>query len=68
MKIIVNKEYGGFALSTEAVELYEKYSGKEYNWVYIDRADKDLVKVVEELGSERSSGCFSKLKFIKYWR
>jgi hypothetical protein len=52
-KVVVNACCGGFGLSKEASELYEKYSGKDANKLFNSiaaRADLDLVRVVEELG------------------
>ncbi len=53
MKIVINTEYGGFGLSEAAQKRYAELSGKTpATWYNIDRADKYLVQVVEELGDE----------------
>lgn len=45
--------FGGVALSSEAIALYEKYNGLQ-EYPYIERHDPILVRVVEELGEESS--------------
>lgn len=53
MKIVINKCYGGFGLSKEAMDLYlEKKSmqGENLHDSEIARNDPVLVEVVEELG------------------
>ena len=64
-KIVINRCYGGFGLSTEAEELYKKLSGKKEVWDFrLKREDKFLIEVVEKLG-EKASGRFSELKIVK---
>lgn len=58
-KVVYNDSYGGFTLSDEAKEILE---AKGYNDFYeIERHNKDLVEVVEQLG-KRASGHYSKLE------
>jgi hypothetical protein len=116
MKVVINKCYGGFGLSREALREYAKLKGKEL-WFYranpanfkemvidngcnektifstafdknfgetmseettseaykqnyfsnfdISRDDKDLIEVVEKLGSKRSSGSCSCLQVVE---
>ena len=111
MKIIINKCYGGFSLSADAIDLYLEKKGekcfrytnrtlgeklirtnkKNDSWNVhcfikdlgdgpvewpkdndgyfynrdISRDDKILVEVVEELGSEKSSGECAKLEIVE---
>lgn len=121
MKIVVNRCYGGFGLSTEAEKLYLKYIGKECffykqieyrykdgkdKYIRVDKGDRGLlvytvtedlgettddigghndskhpdvywysgnlerndpilVRVVEELGSDKASGTCSKLEVVE---
>lgn len=79
MKVVINKCFGGFGLSVEAVEMYAKAKGidpghkvKTFGTEYfsnfydgdLDRADPDLVQVVELLG-EKSWGHCSKLEVVE---
>lgn len=58
MKIVINTDYGGFGLSETAQRRYLELIGKDpekwmnYRWHNLDRTDKALVQVVEELGDE----------------
>ena len=58
-KIVVNRSFGGFGLSDEALVRL----GRSDAW-NIDRDDPELVKCVEELGAKRASGEFSKLDIV----
>lgn len=67
-RIVINKCYGGFSLSEEAIDLYKAKAGMEeyeplsaYN---IYRADPNLVEVVEELG-EKADGDCAELKIVE---
>ena len=57
-KIVINKCYGGFGLSQEALGLYNELSGKneDYDWD-IQRNDPYLVQVVETLGKKANGFC-----------
>lgn len=61
VKIVYNACYGGFGLSDEALDLYEKLTGNRPEW-HDDfvRHDPHLVAVVEQLG-ERANGSYSEL-------
>lgn len=64
MKVVINRCYGGFGLSNEAMNRYNELSGKNLEYYYsIDRDDPYLVQVVEELG-DSSNGGYSKLKVV----
>jgi hypothetical protein len=62
-KIVYNACYGGFSLSTEALELYAKLKGTETHKYgrYLSRSDPVLIQVVEQLG-ERANGRFARLQ------
>lgn len=50
MKIVLNKDFGGFGLSKKAY----KYLGEEWDGM---RTDEKLIKCVEELGREANGVC-----------
>ena len=73
-KVVINGCYGGFGLSQLAlnilyknhpdmIEVYENYRGQELMYLSdeIERHDKRLVEVVENLGSEDSSASCANL-------
>lgn len=64
IQVVINRCYGGFGLSDEALELYIKKSGitDVYDWM-ISRQDPHLVEVVRELGSKANGKC-AKLKIV----
>lgn len=76
-KVAINSCFGGFSLSNEAIELLSKYKGRDvespvyftHDWHFlpddIPRDDPDLIKVIEELGSEKASGRFAELTIVK---
>lgn len=60
MKVVINKCYGGFSLSKAAIKEYAKRTNKpesEFYALYIDRDDKDLVAIVEEMGEAANGNC-----------
>lgn len=64
MKIVINKCYGGYSLSEAA---YKKLGLKWDGYGYAfddDRANPDLVKVVEDLGTD-ASGTFARLGVVE---
>lgn len=65
MKIVINRQFGGFQLSREAYEFlgidYDGY-GFEYR-DYDKRTDPKLVECVERLG-EKASGMLANLKVV----
>ena len=64
MKIVINTCYGGFGLSKEALDLYNKRAGtvitRERD---IGRNNPILVEIVEQLG-EAADGGFAELKVV----
>lgn len=65
MKIVINRCYGGFGLSPEAILKYTELKGIEYNdFIGSERNDPILVQLVEEMGS-KSCANFSKLKIVE---
>ena len=67
MKIVINRCFGGFALSGKAMKLYMSRKGltEEVSNYKLERNDPVLVSVVEELGSLRASAAFSELKVVE---
>ena len=58
---LYNGCYGGFSLSDECIELYEKETGNEVSdW---NRTDPHLIKLFLEKGSTWISGVFSNILF-----
>lgn len=53
-KVVYNNYYGGFGLSDKAQKLLDELKDEEVDYYDLPRHDKDLVAVVEELGSEAS--------------
>ena len=76
MKVVINRCFGGFGLSDEAIELYAekkgiklgeklKYGGYEELWEGdIPRNDLVLVWVVEHLGL-KANGDYAQLKVVE---
>lgn len=77
MKILINRCYGGFGLSKEALDIYCEKKGinpgkwnnawkfyEEFSDTSIDRTDPILISVVEELG-EKANGQCAKLSIIE---
>ena len=66
MKIVINRCYGGFDLSSAALTRYAEIAGaKPHRRVWdFDRTDPVLVRVVEELGVE-ANGYSSSLKVVE---
>lgn len=62
MKIVVNRCYGGFGLSQEALDFLDTNSGHQYGWPHM-RHSIELVECVEELGN-KAGGEYSELKVI----
>ena len=58
MKVVYNGCFGGFSLSDKAIDLYNKKSGLEVaRYPDLERHDKYLVEVVEELGKLADGFC-----------
>ena len=77
MKVVINKCFGGYGLSAEAIRVYckakgidpgKQIKGQEYFSNFYDgeipRNDPDLVRIVEQL-KERSWGMCAKLKVVE---
>ncbi len=67
-RIAINKCFGGFGLSDEALDLYKAKSGMgkddEVYAMDIKRDDPDLIEVIEELGPMAYGDC-AELKIVK---
>ena len=68
IKVVINRCYGGFSLSSEALS-YMALHAPELDCTFggdrdIPRDHPVLVRCVEELGSERASGVHAKLKVV----
>ena len=63
MKVVVNKSFGGFGLSEEAMRLYTERGGASEEDYSMDRTDPILVALVEELG-EKVNGRYAQLAII----
>lgn len=65
-KVVINRCFGGFGLSEDAMSLYKQHKGindvELYDWE-IARDDPILVQVVEELGPKAEGG-FSELMIV----
>jgi len=67
IKVVINKDFGGFDLSDEAETLYKERKGiTDPDWWYKDipRNDPVLIQIVEELG-DKADGTFSALKIVE---
>ena len=88
-KIVLNRCYGGFEISNEAIEELLKRKGIKFkkginefdSVIFLDendkeidffryeninlRTDKDLIKLIEEKGSNFVSGFLSRLEIVK---
>ena len=66
MKLVINKCYGGFGLSKEAMDLYLEKKGMQGEKIHrseIDRTDPILIEVVDELGI-LASDAYSELDIV----
>lgn len=66
MKIVINRCFGGFGLSEEALEEYKtrKSIGEDiWSWD-IDRNDPVLIDIVESM-DKRANGDFAKLEIVE---
>jgi len=63
MKVVINACFGGYNLSLEACDQLQALGHKQPH--KIPRNHGHLVRVVEELGTERASGPHAKLTIIE---
>ena len=68
MKVVINEwingDWGGFALSDKALELYKKLANRDVKcYTEIERNDPYLVQVVETLGKQ--AGYYASLKIVE---
>lgn len=65
IELVLNKGYGGFTLSEQALNLYNKRSGNGFEWPQdIPRDDPILVQIVKELGV-KANGAYSNLRVVE---
>ena len=67
MKVVINRDFGGFGLSDEAIALYAEKKGIPVDDVYdcdIPRDDLVLVWIVEHLGL-KANGDYAELKVVE---
>lgn len=65
VEIVLNKGYGGFSLSKQALDLYNQRSGNNLEWEHsISRDDPILVQIVKELGV-KANGSYSNLRVVE---
>jgi hypothetical protein len=67
IKVVINRDFGGFGLSDEAEALYKERKGiTDPRWAYYDilRDDPILVQIVEEMG-DKADGTFAALKVVE---
>ena len=58
MKVVINRCFGGFGLSDEALARYNELADTKLETYYgIERNDLCLVRVVEELGAKANDRC-----------
>lgn len=79
MKIVINRCYGGFGISKEASDKLIEHGFPEFDnngysnrnedgelYAYdIERTNPILIKVVEELGTEKASGIYAELRVVE---
>ena len=75
MKVVINKCYGGFSLSTIAGKKikklgYEVFDSDSTDWVHVQvnnenafRSDPRVIKIIEKLG-KKANGRFADLKIV----
>lgn len=67
VKVVINRDFGGFSLSDEAEALYKERKGiTDPNWYYsqMPRDCPVLVRIVEEMG-EAADGRYATLKVLE---
>ena len=76
-KVVYNNCFGGFHLSDKAINRYKELTGEEIsdccsiNHKPVERHDKYLIQVIEELGKDASGSnsnlCIEEIKDNKYF-
>jgi hypothetical protein len=67
VKVVINRDFGGFGLSDDAEALYKERKGiTDPDWWYADIARDDplLIQIVEEMG-EKADGTFASLRIVE---
>jgi hypothetical protein len=70
-EIVLNEKYGGFSLSDQVQTLYKEATKDvvrpKYWYIEQDvrRDDQILLKIIREVGLDKSAGNFAKLKIIE---
>lgn len=69
-KVVIKVGHGIFGLSGKALEMLSQLKGEKFWWTHLflqkyPRHDKDLIKVVSELGIE-ADGAFCELKIVEF--
>lgn len=69
MKVVINRQYGGFGLSEVALKLYAEYKNiTNPEWIpsyEFARDDATLISVIEKIGTEAASGRYATLKIVE---
>lgn len=74
MKVVINRSYGIYGLSEEAIKYLTKtynlsYHEIEYGCGYFDedlpRSDPRLIECIEKIGVKEASGLYAKLKIVE---
>ena len=60
MKVVINSCFGGFSLSSFAVEKL----GLDFPYAYIERTNPMLISLIEMFGSEMCSGSCAELEVV----
>lgn len=68
VKVVINRDFGGFGLSDDAEALYKERKGitDPDCWIYgdISRDDPILIQIVEEMG-DKADGTFASLRIVE---
>ena len=66
MKVVYNAMYGGFGFSEEFVtEFKKRHPEKSLDKWSVERSDPDVIALLEEMGSDESSGYCANLQIEK---
>ena len=65
VKIVINKCYGGFSLSDEAVNDLGLDDSRNYSEGDEWRSERSMIHLIETKGSAYCSGQFAKLKIVE---